>query len=101
MILKNIEALTKSGWPGDLLIRMPLIPGFNDDDENIKSTTQFLKKCGLSKIEILPFHRLGESKYDKLGLNYFYADKPAPKKIEIKSVKKLFDSYGIACVELS
>jgi len=95
LILKNIEALTRSSWKGTLVIRMPLIPGFNDDEKNIKATTEFLVRCGISKIEVLPFHRMGDSKYNKLGLRYAYAEKTAPSSSDLEKAIKHFKKYGI------
>jgi len=40
LILKNIQTLAKSSWKGILVIRMPLIPGFNDDEKNIKESIE-------------------------------------------------------------
>jgi glycyl-radical enzyme activating protein len=95
LILKNIEALTGSHWKGTLVIRMPLIPGFNDDEKNIKATAEFLKRCGLSKIDMLPFHRMGDSKYTRLGLLYAYAEKTAPNENDINLAIERFKKHGI------
>lgn len=95
LILKNIEALTRSGWKGTLVIRMPLIPGFNDGEKNIKATAGFLARCGISKIEVLPFHRMGDSKYAKLGLRYVYAEKTSPDEKDIKAAIECFKGSGI------
>lgn len=73
-ILENITALIESGWPGRLIIRMPVIEDFNDTDENAIATAEFLKKLGLREMNILPFHRLGESKWRQLGKIYPYKD---------------------------
>lgn len=73
-ILENITALIESGWPGRLIIRMPVIEGFNDTDENAIATAEFMKNLGLREMNILPFHRLGESKWRQLGKIYPYKD---------------------------
>ncbi len=95
LILKNIETLAKSKWKGVLIIRMPLIPGFNDEEKNIKATAEFLTLCNLSEIEVLPFHRMGDSKYNRLGLHYTYAEKTAPDSSEVEVAIEHFKKHGI------
>lgn len=99
LILKNIETLTKSNWKGTLVPRIPLIPGFNNSESNISATAEFLKRCNLSKIEVLPFHRMGDSKYVRLGLRYTHSEKLPPNRDELESVIKCFNKNGIDCIE--
>lgn len=69
MVNKNNFGSDKYGvW-----IRMPLIPGVNDSETDIKSVVNFIKTHYSSSIkyfEILPYNRLGESKYEALGKKY-------------------------------
>ncbi len=51
-------------------IRLPLIPGINDDAENLKATGNFVASLGLTAIDLLPFHRGAEAKYRKLQRPY-------------------------------
>ncbi|KUO58844.1 hypothetical protein APF79_11905 [bacterium BRH_c32] len=98
LILKNIETLaTKEDWNGFIVPRIPVIPGLNDSDENIIATAKFVKSIGLEVINILPFHRLGESKYRQLGLVYKFADQKAPTKESMDNIKKLIEDEGLVC----
>lgn len=74
LILNNVRALKKSNWPGRLIIRMPVIDGFNDTDENALATIGFLKEIGQTEINILPFHRMGDSKWNQCGMAYPYRE---------------------------
>ncbi|MBE6999074.1 MAG: glycyl-radical enzyme activating protein [Ruminococcaceae bacterium] len=65
-ILENLTRLSK-GFPGDILIRVPVIPGFNADPAEMGRIATFLASLGLSGTELLPYHRLGEHKYAALG----------------------------------
>ena len=69
LILHNLKALSESG--NSLRVRIPLIPGINDDEINIKATGSFIAKCkGVQGIDILPYHPSATAKYRKLGLRY-------------------------------
>ena len=65
-ILENLTRLSKV-FPGDILIRVPVIPGFNADPAEMGRIATFLASLGLSRTELLPYHRLGEHKYAALG----------------------------------
>lgn len=66
-----------------MVIRIPVIPGFNDSTENIKQTAEFVKENVKNpKMELLPYHMLGLDKYKALGLyDYIY-------KFEVPSKEK-------------
>jgi pyruvate formate lyase activating enzyme len=71
-VLKNLRAAVKSGIP--LLVRVTLVPGFNDGYEEISIISGFLAELkqlrGTLSVEILKFHHLGRPKYLALGLDY-------------------------------
>lgn len=68
LILDNLLKADQSHYPFSIIIRVPLIPGFNDSDQNLQDTMEFC--AGLKKIkaiELLPYHRLGSDTYRHLG----------------------------------
>ena len=65
LILENLSRLAERG--ARIQIRIPLIPGINDDDENIRRTGEFLKKIAPEKIKLLPYHDMAHVKYLALG----------------------------------
>lgn len=97
LILSNISALAKSDWAGRLILRMPVIRDFNDDDANIEATADFMESLGLFEINILPFHRLGDSKYNQLGLTYEYHDEQPTPEDKLEHIQDIFLSRKIAC----
>lgn len=97
LILKNIRALAFSDWPGLLVIRIPIIEGYNDTDENITATALFLKEINLDIVNILPFHRMGDSKYKQLGLTYKYSEQAATSEEKMKHIQKIFLKHDIGC----
>lgn len=98
LILKNIRLLAADpDWNGFLINRMPVIPGINDAPDNIRATAQFIKECDLEAINILPFHRLGESKYRQLDREYVFAEQESPSDEHMQKVRELFEEEGVVC----
>lgn len=75
-ILKNFRRLT--AVHRNVTVRIPVIPGCNDEEENIRKTAAFAAECGAAGLELLPYHRLGEGKYDQIGREYHLKDRKAP-----------------------
>ncbi len=51
----------------DLVVRIPLIPGYTDDQKNIFEIKALLKKLGVKRGEFLPYHPFGKSKAQRIG----------------------------------
>jgi len=97
LILQNIEEVASTGWDGRLIIRVPIVPGFNDTVENLQATAAFMAGLELKEVNLLPFHRLGHSKYEQLGLDYEYAQVPTPSAEALKSYQRIFEAAGLQC----
>ena len=66
VILENLKKLLATGTP--LWIRIPIVPTVNDTKEEIQSIKRYIRACGApEKIELLPYHAMGEHKYDAIG----------------------------------
>lgn len=85
LILKNIKMLFREFPDLAKLIRTPVIPGFNDSEEDIKAIAEFLKEYKNYRYELLPYHRFGEGKYKMLGRRY--AD--IPKRLDDELFERL------------
>lgn len=68
LILENTRRAIERGV--DVLVRTPVIPGFNDSIDDARHFAQLLHEIGAERVQLLPFHNLGESKYDLLGRDY-------------------------------
>lgn len=85
-ILSNIKELSKS-FKGKIVVRIPLIGGFNDTDSEMFKIRDFMSQLNISDIEVLPYHKMGLHKYD--ALNMQSAEFHTPNKEIIDSFKKL------------
>jgi len=98
LILKNIRTLAeKEDWDGFIVPRIPVIPGKNDSEKNIRATAKFVNEIGLEVINILPFHRLGESKYRQVGQTYEFAEQKPPTEAHMIKIKKMIEEEGLVC----
>lgn len=101
LIKENIAALAEElrneRWRGRLVVRMPVIRGFNDDLENARQTAGFLRELGLAEINLLPFHRMGESKWRQVGEEYDYALDDATSEEVMAGIQAEFLDRGILC----
>jgi len=79
-----------------VIIRVPTIPGCNDDEKNILETARFAVEIGAQKLHLLPYHRLGESKRDSLGESGYFSEEP-PTDAHMEALKALVESTGMAC----
>jgi len=96
-ILQNISRLSTSPWNGRLILRIPVIEGYNDGAEHIREVIRFMKMNGLFEINILPFHRMGTTKWTQLGLEYPYGRQPPGSEQKLKEIQQLFLFCDIAC----
>ncbi len=97
LILHNISTLKKSGWQGRLVLRQPTIAGYNDSDENALKLIEFMKENDLYEINLLKFHRLGETKWNQLGLKYAYSTGGTMTDERMAELQSLYLDHNIAC----
>ena len=98
LILENAEKLSRH-FKGRIIIRIPLVPGFNDSEKEITDTADFMNKAGIKEVNILPLHNLGMEKYKLLGLPYF-TEFPIPGfQSPLSRYKEIFEDNGLICYE--
>ena len=69
IILDNLRSL--AGVHPAIWIRIPIIPGVNDDDANIEAAADFVRSVpGIRQVDLLPYHPTGEAKFARLGMDY-------------------------------
>ena len=93
-ILENLSRLNKA--KKSLWIRVPLVPGYNDEEENYHALGSFLSTLNhIERIEILPYHQLAESKYNQMGIKYPLKKLKAPSSDLIESRRQILLEYGL------
>ncbi|RKD22413.1 pyruvate formate-lyase-activating protein [Caminicella sporogenes] len=88
---KYLSLINKPMW-----VRYVLVPNLTDDLDIIEEMAEFLSTLkSLEKVEILPFHKMGEYKWEKLGYDYRLKKTKAPTKEIIEKVKSVFKKHGL------
>lgn len=103
-ILENIRRTVE--LDKKLVIRTPVVPGYNGDEENIRAIGAFIRDALKGKIvqyQLLPYRRLGLEKYDALGITYPMGDYQPPERGAwereiIRLAQMLCVEYGIPAV---
>jgi len=103
IILSNLgkldETLVRRGR-GRINIRMPLIPGINDDTENLEAVAELSASLKtLSGVNILPYHSTGEGKYRNLVMEYKMGNYLPPREDKIAEALDIFRRQGIEAVK--
>ncbi len=91
LMLENAMKIAKSGMT-ELIIRVPVIPSFNDTEEEILAIAKYAETLpGVEQIHLLPYHKYGEGKYEGLGRPYPLKDIPMLQDGRIEKLKELVD----------
>lgn len=88
--MEFVDALNESGK--EVWIRQVIIPGVNDSIEYIKDLSRFIKTNikNVTRVDFLPYHKLGLEKYEKLGIESPYKDKEAMDKVKCDELHNEF-----------
>jgi pyruvate formate lyase activating enzyme len=93
IILKNLKAIDESAIP--VWIRVPLIPGVNDDGKNFEKMADFLLELkSVKMINILPYHKGGVEKFKRLGKDNEFKVYEPPSREKVDSVINFFKQKG-------
>lgn len=82
----------------DLIVRIPIIPNFNDSLTDDKAFAQLFQDVGVTTIEVLPFHQFGEKKYEALNRPYLLKGVRQLHSEDLKAYQTVFQKAGMSCI---
>ena len=95
LIHDNLRLAATAGT--EVRLRLPLVPGINDDEDNIRRTGLFAASLpGVRGIDVLPYHAAAKGKYAKLGRPYPGRDIPAPDPARVDRAVNILQDCGLA-----
>ena len=92
-ILQNLRELSRRG--ADLRIRIPVIPGVNNTDEEIRAIGAILSPLGVRSVTLIPYHTLGRSKYATLNMKCGYETKKAVTETRLRELQEHLQIFGL------
>ena len=93
-ILENAQRIARS--PVKLIIRTPVIPTFNDTEEEIRAIAKFAASLpGVEEMHLLPYHRIGTDKYKGLGREYTLSHIEPPSQEHMNKLLEVVNSCGL------
>lgn len=95
-ILNNLRRLSDAG--ARIEMRMPLVPGANDDEGTLRGIGEALGALNIERMKVLPYHSMARSKYLALGMEDTMPRVDSPSDDDISRAVKLLISYGINAV---
>lgn len=96
IILENIRKIGMSGT--DLVIRIPVIPGFNSTEKEIEMISTYAAAIpGVKRLHLLPYHRLGEAKYIGLEKKYEFSGIEPMQSEEMEKLLRVAKRSGLNC----
>lgn len=77
-------------------LRYVLVPGLTDNFDHIAGLAGYAASLGnVERVDVLPFHKMGEYKWKKLGIPYTLGETPSPDPAQVESVRDVFRSRGL------
>ena len=96
-ILENLRFIGHT-CPEKACLRYPIIPGCTDSEDNVHAIGKFCRDNGFSRVNILPYHKLGSSKHERLGSTYLLPDVQVPGDEEMRCIADILETYAITCI---
>jgi pyruvate formate lyase activating enzyme len=97
VILENLRHLDAVG--AKCIVRIPLIPGINDDEKNLVESGEFLASLSrIQSVELMGYHDIAQAKYEALGREYVLNGTKPPVEAEMHHAAEVLRSYGLNVV---
>jgi pyruvate formate lyase activating enzyme len=94
VILENLRRL--SAVHAKCIVRIPLIPGVNDDEKNLLESAEFLASLEhIEGVELMGYHNIAQAKYEALGREYALAGTRPPAETDMNNAAEVLRSYGL------
>ncbi|MBR3965917.1 MAG: glycyl-radical enzyme activating protein [Clostridia bacterium] len=94
LILENAKLIAKEAKR--MVVRVPVVPTFNDTEDEIRAIAKFAYDIGVMELHLLPYHRIGSDKYAGLGRKYKMEHIRPPEKEKMEKLLKVAEECGLS-----
>jgi pyruvate formate lyase activating enzyme len=95
LILSNLRRVGSVKSPKDVVVRIPIIPGYNDSEDNITGISEAVGEFGFHQVELIPYHRFGVSKYAQYGIDYRMDESLVARGANLNQLKQIVARHGL------
>ena len=95
LILRNARKVLCGEVDCEVIVRIPIVPGCSDSEEDIGAIARFVAESGGKMMELLPYHALGSSKYKQLGMKYELGEVRPPSEEQMEKLRDIVKSFGL------
>ena len=96
LIIDNLRFLSDSG--AAIEIRIPFVPGYNDDDATIDGIGALLEPLHITRVKLLPYHGYARSKYDSLGMTYEMPEMERPSTVTMEHAASILRLHNLEVI---
>jgi pyruvate formate lyase activating enzyme len=93
IILENLRKLSDRHCR--IFVRIPILPGINDDAENLRAMAAYLTDLNIEQVNILPYHDMAIDKYNRLSRQYLMGDIRKPDEESMAKIQYSLSKYGL------
>jgi pyruvate formate lyase activating enzyme len=94
LILQNLQSLSRHGH--NIIVRVPMIPGITDKEENIRQIGAFVAALPQAHpVELLPYHHIGADKYHRLNLAYELPSIQSPSDERMGQIAQILSGFNV------
>ena len=94
LVLDNLRIIAKQA-PDKIVIRVPVIPSFNHSAQDMKEIFVLAVENHISRVDLLPYHTLGMTKYEQLGKEYPFSERTSLKPNELQPYTQMGKGMGL------
>ena len=97
VILENLRRLNEAG--SQCIVRIPFIPGINDDEKNLQESGKFLASLpGVQSVELMGYHDIAQAKYEALGWKYALTGTKPPIESAMHHAAEVLQSHQLTVI---
>ncbi len=96
LILDNLAQLSE--FEKEIIVRTPIIPGFNDSESEVREIARYVAFLGIKELHLLPYHNFGRGKYRLLGREYLFQGSREPEKNLVEALKNIAGAEGLKVI---
>lgn len=96
IIIQNLHTLVEA--KKNVLVRIPVIPDFNNSSDDAKGFSRLFNKIGVKEIQLLPFHQFGQNKYRQLGIPYEFENYASLHAEDLQEYKTILENASLKVI---